>query len=206
MKEASRTRRLRLLRAAQRRTVVGSLLAAFLWLALASGTLAKMPYFTVETSPADPPPNEPILLVARTWANAEHTVPGASEEWSRAFSAAVTELNDLLVVRGAGSPDIPVHLTQVDVDRFEGTITLPAGDWTLVAFPVRAGWPSSEVPAGYPDKIRLVVREPGGLPSALVLGIPMVIGVALLLGRRLGWRMTRGTRPSPRGRAYPPTP
>ena len=163
-----------------------------------------MPYFTVETSPAEPRPNEPILVVVRFWADAEHTQTGGSEDWSRAFAAAVKQLDDLLVVRRAGSPDIPVHLTQVQADRFEGRITLPAGDWTLVAFPDRSDFPLGAVTAGYPDTIGLTVREPGPASSVIMFGVILLVGVVFLGRLRLRSWTSRGPKPSISGPAYSP--
>lgn len=168
--------------------------AALIALAVAGPVSAKMPYFTVEITPAAPRAAEPISVVVRTWEDVVHTIP--------ARFAAVGDMDGLLVIRavGGGSPDIPVLLRLREPDRFEGTVTLPAGDWALVAFPNRAGWATAEVPAGYPDVIAVAVREPGSVPPAIVVLVFAIAAVALvaafLLRPRLGDRLSLPRRPS----------
>ncbi len=163
-------------------------LAALFAASFAGPVSAKMPYITVEIAPAAPQAGEPISVVVRTWEDAKHTIP--------AGFAAVEDMDGLLVIRaaGGGSPDIPVPLRLREPDRFEGTVTLPAGDWTLVAFPNRAGWATAEVPAGYPDVIAVAVREPGPvLPEIVALGVgiaAVVLATIVLLRRRRGHRVS----------------
>ena len=113
--------------------------AALIALSVAGPVSAKMPYFTVELTPAAPRAGEPISVVVRTWDDVQHTIP--------ARFAASEVMDGLLVIRaaGGGSPDIPVPLRLRKPDRFVGTVTLPAGDWALVAFPNRAGWATAAV-------------------------------------------------------------
>ncbi len=101
----------------------------------------------------------------------------------------------LLAIRsaGGGSPDIPVPLEMRAPDQFEGTVTLPAGEWTVITFPNRAGWATAEVPAGYPDAIAIAVSGPGpGLPEivALGVGIAAVVLATVVLLRRRGNRLS----------------
>lgn len=129
-------------------------LATIVALSANSLVLAKMPFFSVEILPAAPTAGEPAVVVVQMWADADHTVPAG---WNIGPT-----MNNLLVIRSSdGKESIRVGLTAVDADRYEGTITLPAGRWRLVAFPDRSGWATPEVPAGYADAITFTVREPG---------------------------------------------
>ncbi|MGH2926503.1 MAG: hypothetical protein ACRDK1_11110 [Solirubrobacterales bacterium] len=165
---------LRLLRAAG--------LAALIALSFAAPVSAKMPYFTVEITPAAPHAGEPISVVVRTWEDAQHTIA--------AGFTAVEGMGGLLVIRsaGGGSDDIPVPLEMRAPDQFEGAVTLPAGEWTLITFPNRAGWATAEVPVGYPDAIAIAVRGAGpGLAQIVALGVGIaaaVLAIIVLLRRR----------------------
>lgn len=165
-------------------------LACVVTLSIVPAASAKMPYFTVEVAPPEPVAGQPIQVVVRLWQDADHTIPAP-------FESVPAVMDDLLVLRAAGdrAPDIPVPLRLSQLDyRFEGSVSLPAGAWTLVAFPDRSGWATSEVPAGYPDTIALTVREPGPtLPAFLILVAIAALLVALALGlllrlRRVGRR------------------
>lgn len=170
-------------------------LAAVIALSVAAAVSAKTPYFTVEITPAAPIANEPILVVVRTWEDADHTIP--------AHFDAVEAMDGLLVVRasGGGAPDIPVPLRLRTPDSFEGSVFLPAGDWTLVAFPDRTGWSTAEVPAGYPDTIALTVREPS--PTLPEFVIPLVAIAAVLVALVLGLRPRLASRLSVLRRPFP---
>ena len=148
-------------------------LAAILATFLASTASAKMPYFSVELSPDAPVADQPILVVVRLWEDADHTVLAPYRMGD--------VLDDLLVVRPAAGrgPDIPVTLRLGDANRYEGSVTLPAGDWSLVAFPDRTGWGTAGVPVGYPDTIPLNVRAAPSEQSAFVS--PFVAAAAALL-------------------------
>jgi hypothetical protein len=165
-------------------------LAAIIALSVAAAVSAKTPYFTVEITPAAPVADEPTLVVVRTWEDADHTIPARFD--------ALEAMDGLLVFRatGGGAPDIPVPLRLRERDRFEGSVTLPAGDWTLVAFPDRTGWSTAEVPAGYPDTVALTVREPG--PDLPAFVIPLVAVAAVLVALALRLRL-RPRRRSPIG-------
>ena len=162
-----------------RRTVrrLGSAIAiaAVLCLAATQSVAAKMPYFTVEVEPAAPIAGEPFVVVVRTWEDLEHSRPAG-------FGAG--ELSGLLVARAANgdSPNVAIPLLLREPDRYEASLILPAGDWTIVAFPDRSGWSSPTVPVGYPDTIPLVVREPGSGQTALVAAFLIVAPVILAIG------------------------
>jgi hypothetical protein len=135
-------------------------IAVALALALApSGALAYTPYFTVETSPSDPWAGEPVAIVVRTYGDPGHTVPGRDDDLSRSFGRAMATMDNLLVARSDAMADVPIELHRVEIDRFEGVITLPAGDWMVEAFPGRTGWSSPSLPPGYPEPIRLTVVD-----------------------------------------------
>lgn len=170
-------------------------LAAILVLSFAATVSAKTPYFTVEISPAAPIADEPILVVVRTWADADHTIPARFD--------AVETMDGLLVIRaaGGGTPDIAVPLRLGETARFEGSVILPAGDWTLVAFPDRTGWSTAEVPAGYPDTITITVRGPSPtlpefvMPLVAVAAVLVALALRLRLGARLASRLSVLRRP-----------
>jgi hypothetical protein len=128
-------------------------------LMVSTGASAWTPYLTVEVSPRDPWAGEPITVVVRTWADTDHTVPGRDDEWARSFGTAMPTMDNLLVARAEDSADVPVELRRVEIDRFEATIALPAGAWSLELFPGRTGWSSPSLPPGYPEPIRLTVVD-----------------------------------------------
>jgi len=135
---------------------------------------AKMPYFSVETSPTEPIAGEPIRIVVRFWADAGHT-SAAPFEWE-------PTMDDLLVIRAeSGAPEVGVFLQLRQPGRFEATVTLEAGDWTIVAFPDRTGWATPEVPEGYPDAIPIAVREPA-LDPWRVAGPLVVVAMVIVAG------------------------
>jgi hypothetical protein len=168
---------------------LGMILAALLPVT----AVAKMPYFTVDITPAEPRPGESIVITMRTWEDSAHTIPAAFD----------VEFSDLLVIRSAshGSPDVPVSLNMRQPGWFESTVSLPAGDWAVVAFPNRSGWATPEVPVGYPDSIAVTVREPSadGLPLLISAAVTLAV-LAVIIGLRL--RLS--TRPF--HRLWPATP
>ena len=153
-----------------RRRLGAILLAVALLPFGASTASAKMPYVSVEIESAAPRADEPITIVARTWSDVDHT---ALADWG------VEDLLDgLFVVRPKGKPgpDIAVDLAETAAGRFEGTISLPAGEWELVAFPDRTGWGMTTVPEGYPDRNALSVRAPGLDLTAVFGDITVALG------------------------------
>jgi len=169
-------------------------LAVIIGLSLAPPVSAKVPYFTVEITPAAPAVDEPILIVVHTWEDPQHTIAAP-------FDA--DALDGLLVIRarGGGNADIPVPLRKREPGRFEASVTLPAGDWVVVAFPDRTSWAESGLPAGFPDNIRLSVQGPRADPQIflmLLITVAVAVGAAALqLGPRLSRRRPDRRRPSP---------
>jgi hypothetical protein len=168
-----------------KRLAVAIALAALLPLAAAANAAAKTPWFTVQVEPPAPIAGESFLVVVRTWEDPGHSIPARFGD--------VAALDDLLVVRpprGDG-PDVAVPLLPRGQDRFEASLTLPAGDWALVAFPDRAGWASPDVPLGYPDSIRLTVRAPG-LDSNALAATLLAVAALTRIARVSRPRLTRG--------------
>ena len=157
-------------------------LAITIALAMPTSVSAKTPYFTVEIEPAVPVAGQPFLVIVRTWQDADHAIPAGLD--------AVEALSGLLVARlpNGDSPEVAIPLVLREPDRFEASVTLPAGDWTLVAFPNRVGWASPVVPVGYPDAIPLSVREPAPPLTGFAAALVVLIGVlvVIVLGRRPG--------------------
>ena len=89
-------------------------------------------------------------------------------------------MDDLLAIRADnGAAEVSVLLELREPGRFEATVTLEAGDWTIVAFPDRTGWATAEVPSGYPDSIPIAVRSP--VQELRVLAGPLVVvGLAIV--------------------------
>ncbi len=185
MRRSSRS--LHLLRAASLAGIIGA--------SVVTPVAAKMPYFSIEVSPAAPVADEPIRIVVRTWVDVAHTSPAGFE--------APGVMEGILVIRdarmgGADVPEIPeiaVSLRSQAPDLYAGTVTLPAGDWRIVAFPDRAGWGLASVPVGYPDEIALTVRPAGprplGFPGPLV-GVGAVLAAgSLRLAPDLASRLSR---------------
>jgi hypothetical protein len=154
------------------RALCATAVAGVLAISINAAVSAKMPFFTAEITTPSPVEGEPIVIAVRTWADVGHTSSVSFED--------VGSLDGLLVVRptGRGGGDILVPLRPREPDRFEGSVTLPAGDWVLVAFPDRSGWGTPEIPAGYPDTMSFSVRKPGVDPRAVVIPL-LAIGVLL---------------------------
>ena len=121
----------------------------------ATAVMAKMPYVSVEIAPTEPRPDEPITITVQTWSDVDHTTPA---DWG-----AEALVEDLLVIRAEGrsAPDIRLDLAMVSAAQFEATVSLPAGEWQLVAFPDRSGWADAAVPEGYPDTLAISVQPAG---------------------------------------------
>jgi hypothetical protein len=166
--------------------VLAITMAAAMPLAMAGGVSAKMPYFTVEIQPAVPVAGQPFRVTVRTWQDAAHAIPAG-------FDAAGA-LSGLLVARrpNGASPDVAIPLVLRGPDRFEASVTLPTGDWTLVAFPNRAGWASPVVPVGYPDTIPLSIRAPAPALTGFGVALVVLVGVLVVIGLVRRPRLTRG--------------
>lgn len=169
-----------------KRVVLALTIAVAMLLAMAATALAKTPYFTVEIEPAVPVSGQPFLVIVRTWQDADHAIPARFD--------AVEALSGLLVARrpSGDSPDVAIPLVLRGPDRFEASVTLPAGGWTLVAFPNRAGWASPVVPVGYPDTIPLNVREPAAALTGFAAVLLVLVGVLVVIALVRRPRLTRG--------------
>jgi len=169
-----------------KRLVLAITIAVALPLAMAASVSAKTPYFTVEIEPAVPVSGQPFLVIVRTWQDADHAIPAGFD--------AVEALSGLLVAHrpNGDSPDVAIPLVLRGPDRFEASVTLPAGDWTLVAFPNRAGWASPVVPVGYPDTIPLSVREPAPALTAFAAALVVLVGALVVIALVRRPRLTRG--------------
>lgn len=133
---------------------------------------AKIPYFTVDITPTTPIAGEPILIVVRFWADPDHT-SAAPVDWE-------PTMDDLVAIRADnGAADVSVLLELREPGRFEATVTLEAGDWTIIAFPDRTGWATAEVPSGYPDSIPIAVRS-RTQELRVVAGSLVVVGLAIV--------------------------
>ena len=135
---------------------------------------AKIPYFSIEVSPADPVDGEAVVIVVRMWDDAQHTQPAT---WSPGPT-----IDGLVEVRGP-SDRRPVTLVQVDDVTYRAEVTLSAGTWELVAFPDLNGGAG----APHPRPIITVGSPVADVPSSATLGIAAggalgILAVALLVG------------------------
>jgi hypothetical protein len=169
-----------------KRLVLAITIAVAMPLAMAASVSAKTPYFTVEVEPAVPVSGQPFLVIVRTWQDADHAIPAGFD--------AVEALGGLLVARRPNGdlPDVAIPLVLRGPGRFEASVTLPAGDWTLVAFPDRAGWASPVVPVGHPDTIPLSVSEPAPALTGFAAALVVLVGVLVVIALARRPRLTRG--------------
>ena len=144
---------------------------------------AKIPYFSIEVSPAAPVDGDAVVIVVRMWDDAGHTQPAT---WSPGPT-----IDGLLEVRGP-SGRVPVTLVQLDDVTYRAEVTLAAGKWEVVSFPDLNGGagvphPRPIITVGLPvaDSISSAATRigPGG-----ALGI---VAVALLVGGQLRRRAKR---------------
>jgi hypothetical protein len=161
--------------------VLGSVMALLLAVAPVA---AKIPYFSVEVSPADPVDGEAVVIVVRMWDDAKHTRPAT---WSPGPT-----LDGLLEVRGP-SRRIPVTLVQLDDVTYRAEVTLSAGTWQVVSFPDM----NSGAGVPHPRPIITVVAPVADLPSSAPPGIGDaalgIVAVMLLAGGPIRRRMQRRT-------------
>ena len=156
-----------------RSLVLGSVAA----LLLAVGPVAaKIPYFTIEVSPADPVGGDAVVIVVRMWDDAQHRQPAT---WSVGPT-----IDGLLELRGP-SGRIPLTLVGLDDVTYRAEVTLTAGTWQLVSFPDMNGgagipYPRVTVTVGSPVADSASSAAPG-IAAGGALGI---VAVALLVMRR----------------------
>jgi hypothetical protein len=152
--------------------------------AAVSASAKGTPFFTVEISPQEPVAGEPFVVVVRTWADVAHTVPAGLDT--------AMHLEGLLVLRSPSgdSSDLAIALQYQAPDEFRAVVVVPtAVDWKLIAFPDRTGWPSPDVPRGYPDTIAVTVRAANaGVPTiaaaARLAALAGILGVLVMAARR----------------------
>ena len=136
---------------------------------------AKVPFFSVEVSPPDPTDGDVVLVTVLMWDDASHTQPAT---WSE------PAIEGLLEFRGdAGS--VPITLHRLDDATYRAEVTLAAGSWRLVAFPI--GVARTAVSGeGYPTTVRVTVSERWDLSAAAVMAVAGALGiVGLLVGRQV---------------------
>ena len=92
-------------------------------LAVASPARAKVPWSSVEFTPAAPVAGEPFTVVVRFWDDAAHTHPSTS--WP-------AHGNGSLEFEGAAGR-VPLAVTKIGEGTFHAEVNLPAGTWRLVA-------------------------------------------------------------------------
>ena len=126
---------------------------------------AKVPPFTVEASPADPPAGDVVRLTVRFWDDAEHTDPARWPDmrvWKK-----------FLWARPAGSFEdaTPLDLRLVRPGVYRAELAVPSpGRWILCPWEPRcAGGPSMD---GYPNRIELEVASPAPESVAGALAAP----------------------------------
>lgn len=148
-----------------------TLVAALLWAALPAQ--AKVPPFSVEVEPATP------VAGQATTVTLELTQPIHAEELPGLIAFFRAEDADRRV------NGIPITLEQVGETTYRAQVILPdAGDWRIVSFPDRTGWPTDEVPENYPDQIPVEVVDSRSSTLAAALLVAGLIGGAALLARR----------------------
>ena len=162
-----------------RSLVLGSVAA----LLLAVGPVAaKIPYFTIEVSPADPVDGDVVEIVMHMWDDPGHTQPAT---WSPGPT-----LDGLIEIRGP-SERVPVTLVRLDDVTYRAEVTLSAGTWRVVAFP------DGMAGAGYPLPITvtvgaLVADSTGSAGAGIAAGGALgIVAVAILVGGPLRRRVQR---------------
>jgi hypothetical protein len=165
------------------------LLGSVAALLLAVGPVAaKIPYFSIEVSPADPVDGDVVVIVVRMWDDAQHTQPAT---WSPGPT-----VGGLVEVRGSGGR-VPVTLVRLDDVTYRAEVTLSAGTWQVVPFPDLVDGMPNGAAGDYPLPITVTVGSlAADSPSSAALGIAAggalgIVAVALLVGGPLRRRMQR---------------
>lgn len=142
--------------------------------------VAKMPYFSVEVSPPAPVEGDVVLVTVLMWEDAGHTKPAT---WSEPV------ISGLLEFRGdAGTVPITIH--RLNDATYRAEVTLAAGNWQLVAFPLGVAR-TAVTDQGYPTPLRVTVSERWGLSADAMTA---VAGALSILGLLLAGRVSRGMR------------
>jgi hypothetical protein len=141
-------------------------------LAISLPALAKIPPFAIVVEPETPIVGEPVTVTVEL-----------------TQSVQVEELEGLIAFFPAEDAEsrvqgTPVPLNRVEETTYQAVVVLPEpGEWRIVSFPDRTGWPTDEVPDGYPDQIPIQVAAGGQAEtSALVVGFGLLLGAAALIG------------------------
>ena len=144
---------------------------------------AKVPFFSVEVSPPNPADGDVVRVTVLMWDDASHTQPAT---WSE------PAIDGLLEFRGdVGS--VPITLHRLDDARYRAEVTLAAGSWRLVAFPLGVAR-TSDADEGYPTPVRVMVSERWDLSVSAATAVAGALGIlGLLVGRRVrrGMRLRR---------------
>lgn len=160
-----------------RSLVLGSVAA----LVLAVGPVAaKIPYFSVEVSPSAPVEGDVVLVTVLMWDDADHTQPAT---WSE------PAIEGLLEFRGDAGR-VPITLHQRDNAAYHAEVTLTAGNWRLVAFPLGVAR-TAVSDEGYPTPVRVTVSERWDLSAGAVMAVAAALSI---LGLLLAGRVSRGMR------------
>jgi hypothetical protein len=158
------------------------LLGAVAALLLAVGpAAAKIPYFSVEVSPPDRTDGDVVLVTVLMWDVAGHTQPATW--WPEPAIAGLLEF------RGDAGR-VPVTLHRLNDGTYRAEVTLAAGSWRLVAFPL--GVARTAVSGeGYPTPVSVTVSERWDLSAGAVIA---VAGALSILGLLLAKPVRRGMR------------
>ncbi|HTE64860.1 MAG TPA: hypothetical protein VK736_01210 [Candidatus Binatia bacterium] len=137
---------------------------------------AKVPYFSVELTPPAPSAGEPVTIVVRLWNDPAHTNPA---DW-----APPEEVMDDMVSFRSEDAMVRVDLAQAEDGSYRGTVTLPAGSWTMVPFPdgVELGEPIPGFQA--PIALTVTAASPSMLPLVVGATAAAIAAIAVFLGRR----------------------
>lgn len=155
--------------------VLGSVAALFVAVGSVSG---KVPYFSIDVTPAEPRVGDTVIVVVRMWDDARHTVPATW--WPE------PTVEGLLEARGPAGR-VPITLSRVDAATYRAEITLSEGTWRLVPFPRAGGGTVVGAAAeGYPAPMTVTVTSPASAVSTplLAAGIAFV-AVAVVAAWRL---------------------
>lgn len=155
------------------RRIAALLAGVFVVLGAAGLVAAKFPYFSVELQPAEPQPGEPITVTVRTWADADHSQPDGLT-----YEGTLTDLIEFQRTGAGGGPAlVPVELQMLEPGVFHAQVSLPAGEWQLVAFPHGRG-AGSDFGPGYPEPMSIVLREEATWSLWLASGLATAFAAA----------------------------
>jgi hypothetical protein len=159
-----------------RRLSAAVALAAALLAFVVGPAAAKVSYFSIDVMPPAPTAGEPVTVVVRLWNDPAHTLPA---DW-----ALPDEVMDEMVAFQSEDAEVRVALTQFEDGSYRGTVTLPAGSWTMVPFPDGVGL--GEPIPGFQTPIAVTVSAPSPwfTPLALAATLAGAGAIAAVFGRR----------------------